>query len=89
MLPILRSRTSQIIVALLCALVLSRMPGPVYAEDATSSLVKIDDGGALALMMTPNVSPAPCLRSISVALTAVSRFDPSNPSLSNDVILRL
>jgi hypothetical protein len=55
MLPILRSRHSQVLVAVLCALVLSRMPALVFAEDAISSLVKVEETEALAVATTVGI----------------------------------
>jgi hypothetical protein len=42
MLPMLRRRPSRFIVALLCALVLSRAPVYAFAEDTISSVVKLE-----------------------------------------------
>jgi hypothetical protein len=57
MLPILRSRPSQILIAVLCTLVLSRMPAPVFGEETISTLAKVEERAALAVA-TPSIIDA-------------------------------
>ena len=50
MLPILPSRSSRVLVAMLCALLLLRMPLVAFAEEATSfSAVTFDASAALTI----------------------------------------
>lgn len=89
MLPILRCRPPQILVALLCALVLSRIPAPVFAEDAISSLVKIEESTALtAVIDTPAGVPA-CDSAIAVSVQTPTRTSGPNHSLIEYSVLRL
>jgi len=46
----LRRRPSRFIVALLCALVLSRVPVYAFAEDTISSVVKLEDHFVIATL---------------------------------------
>jgi len=88
MLPILRRRYWQVLLAVLCALALSRMPVPMFAEDAISVLVNVEDRAALAVVTTPNV--AECV-SASVPATLIQHSaarDTPNP-LIEYTILRL
>lgn len=89
MLPILRSRPSQVLVALLCALVLLRMPAPVFAEGAVSSLVTMDEGTLLAVVNASVVNIATCPCSFAVSLTLPARCDTANTSLLEYTVLRL
>lgn len=50
MLPMLRRRPSRFIVALLCALVFSRVPAYAFAEDTVSSVVKLEGDFAVAAL---------------------------------------
>ena len=89
MLSILRRRPSQVLVALLCAVVLLRMPAPVFAEGAVSSLVTIDEGAALAVVNTSVVNIAACQCSSAASLRFPARCDPSNTLLLEYAVLRL
>ena len=88
MLPILRSRPSQIIVALLCALVLSRMPAPVFGEDAASTIVTIEEAASLAAT-APNIDLCLCVVAIGTLIHHSAAPDASNHSLIASSILRL
>ena len=89
MLPILRSRPSQVLVALLCALVLSRMPAPVFAEDTLSSLVNIEDSAAIAGVMAPAAGISVWELPRAIPVHAPTRSDAPNHSLLEHSILRL
>lgn len=89
MLPILRSRPSQVLVALLCAVVLLRMPAPVFAEGAVSSLVTMDEGTVLAVVNTAVVNTATCPCSFAVSLALPARCDTGSTMLLEYTVLRL
>lgn len=89
MLPILRSRPSQVLVALLCALVLSRIPAPVYAEDAIPSLVKIEESAAIAALIAPTLGMAVGDSVLAVSTQVPTRPDPPNHPSIEHPILRL
>jgi hypothetical protein len=88
MLPILRSRPSQILVALLCALVLSRMPAPVFGEDAASTIVTIEEAAALAAT-APNIDLCMCVLAIGTLIHHPAAIEAPNHSLIESAILRL
>ena len=89
MLPILRSRPSQMLVALLCALVLSRMPAPMLAEDAFASFVKIEESTVITVIIAPTVSLAVFESAIAISVPASTRSDAPNHSFIEHSILRL
>lgn len=96
MLPILRSRHTQVLVVLvtlLCTLlsaeVLTRTPAPVLAEAAVSSVLTIDEGTALAVVNTSVVNLAACRCSFAVLLTLPAPRDFANPLLLEYAVLRL
>ena len=89
MLPILRSRPPQVLVALLCAVVWLRMPAPVFAEGAVSSLVTLDEGAVLAVVNTSVVNIATCARSFAVSLILPAGCDTADMLLLEHVVLRL
>ncbi len=87
MLPILRRRHSQVLIAVLCALVLSRMPVPMFAEDAISTLVKIEDPAAVAVVTSADAAE---YVSASVAATriqySVTTDGPNHPLIQYSVL---
>jgi len=89
MFRILRSRPSQMLVAVLCVLVLSRMSAPMCAEDALSSLVKIEESHAITpvLASTPGVALGDS--AVAIPIETPVRPDAPNPSLIEHSILRL
>jgi hypothetical protein len=89
MLSLLRSRPSQVVVALLCTVVLLRMPAPVFAEDAVSSLVKIEERTAITAVIasTPGVALSDC--AVAIPIETPARSDAPNHSLIEHSILRL
>ena len=89
MLPVLRSDPSRILVALLCALVLSRLPAPVFAEDAFSSLVNIHEATAIAEMAAPAAGVPTCDPAIALLIHVPAPADAVNDSINEHAILRL
>ena len=75
MLPVLRSRPSRLIVALLCAFVLSRLPAHACAEDVVSSIVNFEKEVAMPAV-APDV-PAISIREIVVTV-ATPMSEPSS-----------
>jgi hypothetical protein len=63
MFPMLLRRSSRIVFALLCVLVLTRMPLVCSAEESAVTSVKIEEGVAVAADVTPRtveiLPPAP------------------------------
>ena len=90
MLPILRSRRSRVLVALLCALVLLRMPVPVCAEDAFSSAVKIEESTAKPVVVVAVAAVASVVFCASTTLVQVAAFTcPTKHVVIEQLILRL
>lgn len=89
MLPILRRRPSQVLVALLCALVLSRMPAPVFAEETISSLVKIEESTVISAVIGPSASMTVFDFAIAIPSHTSARSDVPNHPLTEHSILRL
>jgi len=92
MLPVLRRRPAQILVALLCALVLSRMPAPVFAEDAAATIVKVEESAALAavaVIAVPNVDIGNDPSAIATLVRRLAPVEPPSLSLLQFAILRL
>ncbi len=89
MLPILRRRPSQILVAVLCALVLSRMPAPVFAEDAISTVVKFEEIAALAVATTPTIYGSMSASAIAILIHPSAVIDAPNHPLIEHSVLRL
>ena len=88
MLPILRSRPSQILVALLCVVVLSRMQAPVFGEDAASTIVKIEEAAAVEATAS-SIDLCMCVLAIGTVLHHSAALDAANHSLIESSILRL
>jgi hypothetical protein len=88
MLPILRRRPSRILVAVLCALLLSRMPAPVFGEDATSTIVKVEESAALSVLAADSALVEP-VSVITILIQHSGRNDAPNLSLIHSSILRL
>jgi hypothetical protein len=88
MLPILRSRPSRMLVALLCALVLSRMPAPVFGEDAASTIIKTEEAAALAAT-APDIDRCLCVLAIGTLIHDPAAIEAPNHSLIESAILRL
>jgi hypothetical protein len=89
MLSILRSRPSQILVALLCALVLSRTPALWFAEDAISSIVKVEEAAPFAVVTTCAIGLPVCVSAIVPPIHVLASCDPWNRSLTESSVLRL
>jgi hypothetical protein len=89
MLPALRRRPAQILVALLCALVLSRMPAPVFGEDAAATIVKVEENAALAVIALPNVDSGNDPSAIATLVRRLAPVEPASVSLLQFAILRL
>ena len=91
MLPILRSRPSRMLVALLCAVVLSRIPAPVFGEAAASTIVKTDEAAALAALAgtAPNIDLCVCVLAIGTLIHHPGAIEAPNHSLIESAILRL
>jgi hypothetical protein len=92
MLPVLRRRPAQILVALLCALVLSRMPAPVFGEDAAATIVKVEESAALAALAVialPNVDSGNDPSAIATLVRRLAPVEPASVSLLQFAILRL
>ncbi len=86
---LLRSRPSRLIVALLCAFVLSRVPAQAFAEDVMSSIVKAEDD-----FVMPAIAPEVIALSIwqpAVAFTALmlTPSDAADNSFVQQSILRV
>lgn len=87
MLPALRSRPSRLIVALLCAFILSRLPAQACAEDVVSSIVNIEIEVALPAV-TADVA---ALAIGEIVVTVVSpkcerTFAPDEPYIQQSVL---
>jgi hypothetical protein len=89
MLPVLRRRPAQILVAVLCALVLSRMPAPVFGEDAAATIVKIEESAALAVIAVPNVDIGDDRSAIATVVRRLAPVTPPSLSLLQFAVLRL
>ena len=89
MLPILRSRSSRIVVALLCALVLSRVPASVFAEDTTSSPFQLDEAAAVAIVTVPAIAHTVTGGAIGAPTQASVPCGACDLSMSEHTILRL
>jgi hypothetical protein len=89
MLPLLRSRPSQMLVALLCALVLSRVPAPVFGEDAASMIVSVDETGAAMVALAPGIDMCVCGDAIETFVQHPGSTEIPNHSLLESSILRL
>jgi hypothetical protein len=89
MLSILRSRPSQILIALLCALVLSRMPAALFAEDAMSSIVKVEEDASIAVVTTCPIALPICVSTSVSPIHALATCDPRNHSPIESPVLRL
>jgi hypothetical protein len=89
MLPILRRRPSQILVAVLCALVLSRMPAPVFGEDAAATIVKVEESAALAAVVVANIDVGDYPSAIPALIRYPTAVDAPSLSLIQSAILRL
>ena len=88
MLTIMRSRPSQVLVALLCALVLSRMPAPIFAEDAIS-VATIEGSAAVAVLTIHVISDPACPGMAATSVPVLARCDSPHPSLLDFAVLRL
>lgn len=88
MLPILRSRPSRMLVALLCAVVLSRIPAPVFGEAAASTIVKTEEATALAAT-APTIDRCVCVLAIGTLINQPAATEAPNHSLIESSILRL
>ena len=89
MFGIMRSRPSQMLVAVLCVLVFSRTSAPMFAEDALSSLVKIEESTAITALMV-SIPPVGLSDStVAIPIETRVRSDAPNQSLIEHSILRL
>jgi len=88
MLTIMRSRPSQVLVALLCAIVLSRMPAPIFAEDAIS-VATIEGSMAVAVLTTHAISDAARPGTVATSVIVLARADSPHPPLLDFAVLRL
>jgi hypothetical protein len=87
MLPTLRRRPSQMLVALLCALVLSRMPAPMVAEDAFASIVKIEESTVITAVVSPTVTMAVFESALAIAVQVSTRSDaPIHPFIEHSIL---
>jgi hypothetical protein len=89
MLPLLRSRPSQMLVALLCALVLSRVPAPVFCEDAASMIVNVDETGVPVVALAPGIDMCVGGYAVETFVQHPGSSEISNHSLVGSSILRL
>ena len=86
MLLVLRSRPSRLIVALLCALILSRLPAPACAEDVVSSIVNIERDVALPAVAA-DVAAISIGEIVTVATPMFERtFAPDKPYIQQSVL---
>jgi len=87
MLPVLRSRPSRLIVALLCAFILSRLPAPACAEDVVSSIVNIEKDVALPAVAADVAALSIGEVVVTVATSmCVRTFAPHEPSIQQSVL---
>lgn len=89
MFRILRSRPSQMLVAVLCVLVLSRMSASMFAEDALSSLIKIEESTAITAVIASPPGVALSDSAVAIPIETPVRSDAPSHSLIEHSILRL
>jgi hypothetical protein len=87
MLPVLRSRPSRLIVALLCAFILSRLPAQACAEDVVSSMVTIEKEVAMPAL-APDVAAISISEIVVIVATPMSErtFAPDKPFIQQSVL---
>jgi len=90
MLSLLRRHSIRLVFALLCALVLTRLPPVGLAEDAWSSSVKVEDAAAcVAGIHSGTIDVNVASATIVFLLTARIDQDRSSPDTAEHSILRL
>jgi hypothetical protein len=87
MLPLLRSRPSRLIVALLCAFILSRLPAQTRAGDVVSSVMNIEMEVALPAVAVDVAAVSIGEVVVTVATTICERtFAPDEPYIQQSVL---